>query len=995
MKYLPLHLSVFILAVGTVAASGQTPTVTAATAYLQSASSRYQKTVDVYTDADAAGNHFTVRGEFDNLGAGNLVPPMDELSTYAQCYAGATCITAQFDPTKATYGGWYFLNGILGPSSAEPAPNWGTVPNAGYDLTGATALEFWVRGQKGGEQVQFFAFGVGTTQSPPAPYPDSSATFPLGTLTLTNQWTQQIVPLTGPSYVLGGFGWEATAADNSAPITFYLDNIQYVLPRASDPRFLVSYETLSPYYANPFDTTHRNAAFVSDSSASLIALLAVGDTTRARSIADALLYAQQNDRFFTDNRVRNAYQGGDLMQPPGWVPNNKLGNCQAVDLGHLPSWLQDNEPCTSMRLPGWYDATRTTWSEDVSMVGSSTESAAWAMLALLDFYEYTPLEIEYLQGAEELGEWVVANTADSRGNGGFTAGFEGWETGAPNAGSVNCPSNLLVNGQCQRLYKSTAHNLDLYAAFSRLSVDEANALTTCSTPNPTTGAACACIGPDPTQPPVCDPRVDPTKSANFWGKQAQNAETFALSMWNANAQSGGYFWMGTQEDGVTVNQDIVPVEVQALAIAALGADAQTYLPALSYVQNNASAQNGYSYAQNNAPACGDGYGSAWFEGTSQVALAYLLAGNQQQWQSILDLEYANQASSGAMPATDGDIYSCINTGLTLNNGQPWQYYHRNHVGATAWLSLAENGVNPFNSELYSPEPQLALSTPALTFPGQNVNSSSLPLTVTLTDTGGAPLTISAITLTGDSEFSMQSTCGAGITLQPAATGCTVSVVFSPTSVGLKTATITVSDNALGNPHQISVSAYGQDFSIAPASSSAASQTISAGQTAIYTIAVSPQAGFNRTVALTCSVAPSGNGTPTCTLSPSGVTLSGVNDTMVTLKVWTTGSSRLPGSFREGGPPRGYFLPFLPAWRLGLIVTMLITVLLAAGRRARRAFLPTVMATLLLAAMGMVSCGSQATVTPQARPTPANTYTVTVSGVDLNLTHSGSVTLVVQ
>src|SRR5258708_6533098 len=60
--------------------------------YLQQASDRYQKTVDVYTIADGAGSHFAARGEFDSVNGG-IVPPMDEISLGAPC-PGITCITA-------------------------------------------------------------------------------------------------------------------------------------------------------------------------------------------------------------------------------------------------------------------------------------------------------------------------------------------------------------------------------------------------------------------------------------------------------------------------------------------------------------------------------------------------------------------------------------------------------------------------------------------------------------------------------------------------------------------------------------------------------------------------------------------------------------------------------------------------------------------------------------------------------------------------------------
>jgi hypothetical protein len=607
-----------------------------ATGYLQQTSDQYQHTLDVYTDAGAAGNHFAARGEFDSTNGVIQVPAMDEISSNAPCF-GITCITASFDPTSLAWGGWYFMNGTLFGNQREPSPNWGTLPNIGYDLTGATTLQFWARGVNGGENVQFFAFGVGwnpNTDTAVAPYPESSLRVSNGPVTLSTNWTQYQIDLTGLNidYVLGGFGWVASAGAgaNTAPISFYIDNIQYLKERPNDPRFLLSYQTIKS--TNSFDTVERNTAYVYDNSVALIALIAAGDVTRARTIADALLYAQANDRFFTDGRLRNAYQAGDLALPPGWLPNNKPN---------------------TVRMPGWYDPTRTTWFEDETQVSSNTGNIAWAILALLGFYRVTQ-EQQYLQGAQELGSWVIANTWDNRGTGGFTGGYDGWENGAAAGSASTCASNVFVNGQCKRLYKSTEHNIDLYSAFAGLYLAD---------------------------------------GSQQWAQAAGNAKTFFLSMWD---NSQGKFWIGTIEDGVTISTDPIPVDIQAWSLLALGSEAALYERSLSYVEDNAKTALGYGFKQDGGNACGD---NTWFEGTSQVATAYLLTGNASKWQSILNDVHSAQLSSGAVPATDG---ACLNTGLVLDDGQPWIYYPRAHVGATAWFNLAELGVNPYMASLYAP-----------------------------------------------------------------------------------------------------------------------------------------------------------------------------------------------------------------------------------------------------------------------------------------------------
>jgi hypothetical protein len=118
----------------------------------------------------------------------------------------------------------------------------------------------------------------------------------------------------------------------------------------------------------------------------------------AQYIADSLIDAQSHDRFFQDGRLRNAYQGGDLALPPGWIPNGKSG---------------------TVLMPGWYDPSTRTWYEDETHVSTNTGNVGWAMLALLYFYEVTH-ERPYLAAASRLGDWTIANTWDGQmGNAGW------------------------------------------------------------------------------------------------------------------------------------------------------------------------------------------------------------------------------------------------------------------------------------------------------------------------------------------------------------------------------------------------------------------------------------------------------------------------------------------------------------------------------------------------------------------------------------------------
>jgi uncharacterized protein (TIGR03437 family) len=758
-----------------VIASRPAPGSSLAVAYLRQASDRYQNTVDVYTVADAAGNHFAARGEFDNLSAA-LVSAMDEISSSGPCL-GITCITATFDPGRALWGGWYFMNGVLGPTDREPSANWGNSPDAGYDLTGATTLQFRARGMNGGENVLFFCCGVGfdpNTGVQTAPYPDSSQRLALG-VQLTTSWLQYTIPLTGVDlhYMLGGFGWVASATGelaDSRPITFYLDDIQYLKARPNDSRFLVSYETIKS--TNPFDAVERNAAYVYDNSVALIALLAAGDLARAQTIAGALLYAQGHDRFFTDGRVRNAYQGGDISLPPGWLPNN-LAN--------------------TVRMPGWYDAGHTQWFEDETQVSTNTGNVAWAGLALLDMWEVTK-DAQYLSGAEALGNWVTLNAAENRDGsagllGGFTGGYDGWENGAASGSAATCASGVLVNGQCKRLYKSTEHNIDLYSMFSRLYMADGQAR---------------------------------------WAAAARQAKHFFLSMWDPQE---GKYWTGTTEDGVTVSTDVIPVDIQAWAVQVLGAEAQPYLSALAYVEANHKTSLGYGFKQDGGNSCGD---YTWFEGTSQVAVAYFLSGNKPMWQSILNGVHSVQSTAGSMPATDGP---CLNTGFTLNDGSPWEYFPRVHVGATGWLALAENGVNPYRSDLYSP----GLAPSALAFGDRFVAAHGSSSSITLSNPSVGPLGIRSVAVSGAnaSDFQPNNTCGSTL---PAGGSCSIAVSFTPTAAGTRGATLMIaeSSDAAMIPAVLSVSLTGNGV-VSPSSYNLKLTTIPAAAGTI-TATPAPTAG---------------------------------------------------------------------------------------------------------------------------------------------------------
>src|SRR5262249_17311807 len=94
---------------------------------------------------------------------------------------------------------------------------------------------------------------------------------------------------------------------------------------------------------------------------------------------------------------------------------------------------------------------------------------------------------------------------------------------------------------------------------------------------------------------------------------------------------------------------------------------------------------------------------------------------------------------------------------------------------------------------------------SLTFPARNVGTTSIPQTVTLTNSGGGALSISSISLTGTnaSEFTTSNSCGGSLAPN---SSCTISASFAPISSGPKSATLQISgDTTAGLPISIALS----------------------------------------------------------------------------------------------------------------------------------------------------------------------------------------------
>jgi hypothetical protein len=259
--------------------------------------------------------------------------------------------------------------------------------------------------------------------------------------------------------------------------------------------------------------------------------------------------------------------------------------------------------------------------DDTSDVGNM----AWVGQALVQLYAATS-NSAYLTGALAIAQWLETNTYDTRGAGGYTGGYT-------------------AHGK-KIAWKSTEHNIDIYAFFTMLAAESGQ---------------------------------------SEWTANAAWAENFVASMWDAR---DGRFYVGTLDDGVTPNKPFKPEDVNSWSYLAFANPRWAAAPSWD-VTNLAVSENGF----NGVSFCSGDRSGVWFEGTAHLADALELrdaSGDPGQAQQYLsDIEYAQ--TNGP----NGDGLGIIAASKTISDCDGDKYFSSLHVGATAWYIMAAGAVNPF------------------------------------------------------------------------------------------------------------------------------------------------------------------------------------------------------------------------------------------------------------------------------------------------------------
>lgn len=277
-------------------------------------------------------------------------------------------------------------------------------------------------------------------------------------------------------------------------------------------------------------------------------------------------------------------------------------------------------------------------------------------------------------------------------------------------------------------------------------------------------------------------------------------------------------------------------------------------------------------------------------------------------------------------------------------------------------------------------PGVSLTPVSLSFPATGVGLTALAQTLTLTNNGGLPLSISSVVASAGFNLAAN-TCGTSLAVNAA---CTLTVVFAPTAAGPAVGALTFTDNGPSGTQATSLSGTGIDFALTATGPTSAT-IAGSGASTTYALQLASLNGLSGNVALSCSGAPANS---TCTVVPGVAALGTTLPIAVTVEtdVAVAGLAPYAGPFGTGRAAKAILLALL-------LPLALFT--------RRRGYARLALAFVLICSLGALGgCGASRTIPNSTSPgtgtpTPTGTYTLTVSAAAAGLTHAVNLTLIVQ
>lgn len=278
-------------------------------------------------------------------------------------------------------------------------------------------------------------------------------------------------------------------------------------------------------------------------------------------------------------------------------------------------------------------------------------------------------------------------------------------------------------------------------------------------------------------------------------------------------------------------------------------------------------------------------------------------------------------------------------------------------------------------------PAVAVTGSIAGFGSLDVGVTSAAQSLTLTNSGSAPLNIRSVITTGD--FAATNTCAASVA--PNAS-CTVNVTFKPTAAGARPGTLTIVDDAISGEVFIALNGTGTTptLTIAPAGGASTTATVTAGQTATYNLSIGATPGAAGAATLSCTGVPTN---ATCTISPSSLNLSSNANAAFTVTV-NTQVVRTASLTFDGVKLASIGFTFLAP----------VALLLTKRRRVLYRVRACVLLLAFLSVIALIGCGGGGSTPPpvtQTFTTPPGTYTLTVNATTGGATVSQPLTLIVH
>jgi Chitobiase/beta-hexosaminidase C-terminal domain/Abnormal spindle-like microcephaly-assoc'd, ASPM-SPD-2-Hydin len=315
-------------------------------------------------------------------------------------------------------------------------------------------------------------------------------------------------------------------------------------------------------------------------------------------------------------------------------------------------------------------------------------------------------------------------------------------------------------------------------------------------------------------------------------------------------------------------------------------------------------------------------------------------------------ETDNCISSPVLPTNHTCTIAVTYSPTSVGTSQAILFITDNAAGSPQSISLSGTAVEPPPTS-----PAVTLSpASALNFPGTSTQGTSgNPQNVTLTNSGDAPLQILSAVLSSfnSSDFSITSdTCSGSIASKAS---CTISLVFSPQASGVRSTTLTITDNAANSPQSITLNGTAVPAVTIASIGGTTTATLSAGQTAQFNLQAVPGAGFNGTLSFSCSGAPFG---ATCTV-PASLSVSNGSTVPFAVSISTLGASQVAPFFPIPTSPTLPTPPWISVFLLAAIFAVFLQSRSGRNPFPRTANMAASMALSLLLIVSGVGCGGGA------------------------------------